>query len=205
MLVALGENDVKTVEDLAGCATDDLVGYTEGRGAEAVRQAASSTASSVSRQEAEAMIIAARVKAGWIEAPAEEPAEDGSRGRGDRGAAELSLRPAATGRPGRMSPQDTLLLAAAVFVVLVVLWFSINGARQRGLSEAVGCEGARRRSAAHADALARRRAVLIRVDDYGVTDAQPLEPRDRPFHREHRPARCCRPPRPACSGRARSS
>src|SRR3954471_13047767 len=29
MLVALGENDIKTVEDLAGCATDDLVGWTE--------------------------------------------------------------------------------------------------------------------------------------------------------------------------------
>ncbi len=28
MLVKLGENDVKTVEDLAGCATDDLVGWT---------------------------------------------------------------------------------------------------------------------------------------------------------------------------------
>src|SRR5450755_3499267 len=29
MLVKLGENDVKTVEDLAGCATDDLVGWTD--------------------------------------------------------------------------------------------------------------------------------------------------------------------------------
>src|ERR1700748_2700560 len=29
MLVALGENGVKTVEDLAGCATDDLTGWTE--------------------------------------------------------------------------------------------------------------------------------------------------------------------------------
>ena len=29
MLVKLGQNDVKTVEDLAGCATDDLVGWTE--------------------------------------------------------------------------------------------------------------------------------------------------------------------------------
>ena len=37
MLVAFGENDIKTVEDLAGCATDDLVGWTEGRGAEATR------------------------------------------------------------------------------------------------------------------------------------------------------------------------
>src|SRR5262249_44985260 len=29
MLVALGENGVKTLEDLAGCASDDLLGYTE--------------------------------------------------------------------------------------------------------------------------------------------------------------------------------
>ena len=29
MLVKLGENGVKTLEDLAGCATDDLVGWTE--------------------------------------------------------------------------------------------------------------------------------------------------------------------------------
>ena len=67
MLVALGENGVKTVEDLAGCATDDLVGWTERKGAEAIRTRASSTASSISREEAEAMIMAARVKAGWIE------------------------------------------------------------------------------------------------------------------------------------------
>ena len=29
MLVALGENGIKTVEDLAGCATDDLHGWVE--------------------------------------------------------------------------------------------------------------------------------------------------------------------------------
>src|SRR5262249_2433401 len=29
MLVALGENGIKTVEDLAGCATDDLYGWVE--------------------------------------------------------------------------------------------------------------------------------------------------------------------------------
>ena len=71
MMVALGENDVKSVEDLAGCATDDLVGYTEGRGAEAVHHKGYFDGFDVSRQEAEAMILAARVKAGWIEAPAE--------------------------------------------------------------------------------------------------------------------------------------
>ena len=71
MLVAFGENDVKTIEDLAGCATDDLVGWTEGRGAEAVRNKGILDGFEVSRAEAEAMIMAARVKAGWIEPPAE--------------------------------------------------------------------------------------------------------------------------------------
>ena len=39
MLVALGENDIKSVEDLAGCATDDLVGWTERKDGEAIRHA----------------------------------------------------------------------------------------------------------------------------------------------------------------------
>ncbi|GJE02115.1 transcription termination factor NusA [Methylobacterium isbiliense] len=76
MLVALGENEVRTIEDLAGCATDDLVGYTEGRGPEAVRHAGYLDGFDLSRAEAEAMIVAARVRAGWIEAPPEAPAED---------------------------------------------------------------------------------------------------------------------------------
>src|SRR5689334_6932504 len=37
MLVALGENDIKTIEDLAGCATDDLVGWTERKQGETVK------------------------------------------------------------------------------------------------------------------------------------------------------------------------
>ncbi len=74
MLVAFGENDVKSVEDLAGCATDDLVGYTEGRGPDAVRHAGFLDALGLSRQEAEAMIMAARLQLGWIEA-APEPEE----------------------------------------------------------------------------------------------------------------------------------
>jgi N utilization substance protein A len=71
MLVAFGENDVKTVEDLAGCATDDLVGWTEGRGAEAVRHKGILDGFDLSRTDAESLIMAARVKAGWIEAPTE--------------------------------------------------------------------------------------------------------------------------------------
>ncbi|MFN3687117.1 transcription termination factor NusA [Salinarimonas sp.] len=87
MLVALGENDVKSIEDLAGCATDDLVGYTEGRGAEAVRHKGYLDGFEISRAEAEAMIMDARVRAGWIEAPvvedaADEGYEDGVEGDG---------------------------------------------------------------------------------------------------------------------------
>ncbi|MGX7708893.1 transcription termination factor NusA [Methylobacterium sp. Gmos1] len=77
MMVALGENDVKNVEDLAGCATDDLVGYTEGRGPEAVRHAGYLDGFELSRTEAEAMIMAARVHAGWVEAPPPEEAQEG--------------------------------------------------------------------------------------------------------------------------------
>jgi N utilization substance protein A len=71
MLVAFGENDIRTVEDLAGCATDDLAGWTEGRGPEAVRYKGILDGFDLSRADVEALIMAARVKAGWIEAPAE--------------------------------------------------------------------------------------------------------------------------------------
>jgi N utilization substance protein A len=73
MMVALGENDVKNVEDLAGCATDDLVGWTERKDGESTRHSGYLDGFDLSRQEAEAIIMAARVHAGWIEAPAEEP------------------------------------------------------------------------------------------------------------------------------------
>ena len=67
MLVKLGENDVKTVEDLAGCATDDLVGWTERKeGSEPVKHAGYLDGLEVSREDAEALILQARVKAGWI-------------------------------------------------------------------------------------------------------------------------------------------
>ena len=36
MLVALGENNVKTVEDLADCATDDLAGWNERKDKETI-------------------------------------------------------------------------------------------------------------------------------------------------------------------------
>jgi N utilization substance protein A len=69
MLVAFGENGIKTVEDFAGCDTDELAGWTEGRGPEAVRHKGVLEDFGISRADAEGMIMAARVKAGWIEAP----------------------------------------------------------------------------------------------------------------------------------------
>jgi transcription termination/antitermination protein NusA len=66
MLVSFGENDIKTVEDLAGCATDDLAGWTERKDGEAVRRAGILDRFNLSREEAEAIIMQARVKAGWI-------------------------------------------------------------------------------------------------------------------------------------------
>jgi N utilization substance protein A len=78
ILVKLGENDVKTVEDLAGCATDDLVGWTERKeGSEPVKHAGFLDGIEMSREDAEALIMQARVKAGWItEADLVKPAEE---------------------------------------------------------------------------------------------------------------------------------
>lgn len=84
MLVALGENDVKTVEDLADCATDDLAGWTERQDKETTRHAGFLDGFGMTRAQCEDLILAARVKAGWIdeadllpEGP-EEAEEDGS-------------------------------------------------------------------------------------------------------------------------------
>ncbi len=66
MLVAFGENGVKTVEDLAGCATDDLVGWTERKDGEAKHEPGFLDGLDVSREDAEAMIMQARLKAGWV-------------------------------------------------------------------------------------------------------------------------------------------
>ncbi len=66
MLVALGENGVKTVEDLAGCATDDLTGWTERKDGESKHEPGYFDGLDVSREDAEALIMQARLKAGWV-------------------------------------------------------------------------------------------------------------------------------------------
>jgi N utilization substance protein A len=77
MLVKLGENGVKTMEDLAGCATDDLAGWTERKDGEAKHEAGFLDGFELSREECEAIIMQARLKAGWItEADLAPPAEE---------------------------------------------------------------------------------------------------------------------------------
>src|SRR5690606_19364696 len=66
MLVALGKDDVKTIEDLAGCAADDLTGWTERKNGETKRYEGTLSAFPLSREEAEAIVMAARLQAGWV-------------------------------------------------------------------------------------------------------------------------------------------
>jgi N utilization substance protein A len=66
MLVALGKNDIKTLEDFAGAVPDELTGWTERKDGEATRHPGALDGLDLSRADAEAMIMQARVKAGWI-------------------------------------------------------------------------------------------------------------------------------------------
>jgi transcription termination/antitermination protein NusA len=69
MLVAFGENDIKSVEDLAGATPDDLIGWTErkkDKDAEVIRHKGALEGFEVGRKEAEDMIMAARIAAGWV-------------------------------------------------------------------------------------------------------------------------------------------
>ena len=67
MRVALGENGIKTLEELAACAVDDLHGWVEPVGATSKIHAGVLDRFGLSREECGAMIIKARVKVGWID------------------------------------------------------------------------------------------------------------------------------------------
>jgi N utilization substance protein A len=66
MMVALGEDGIKTIEDFAGCAADDLVGWSERKNGETKKFEGLFSKLEVSRVEAEQMIVQARLSAGWI-------------------------------------------------------------------------------------------------------------------------------------------
>ena len=84
MMVALGEEGIKSVEDLAGCATDDLMGWNEQVNGERVHQKGALEGFDLTADDANALIMAARLQMGWItqadldaaNAPAEEEAGD---------------------------------------------------------------------------------------------------------------------------------
>jgi len=87
MAVKFGENDVKTVDDLAGLVTDDLRGWFENRNGERVREPGILEDFNLSADDAEMMIMRARVAAGWISeedlpqpAVEEVEADDGDEG-----------------------------------------------------------------------------------------------------------------------------
>ena len=66
MLVALGENEIKTMEDLAGCATDDLVGWDERVDGERKHMDGILESFKMDAETANTMIMSARLAAGWI-------------------------------------------------------------------------------------------------------------------------------------------
>ncbi|MBU1212698.1 MAG: transcription termination factor NusA [Alphaproteobacteria bacterium] len=104
MLVAFGRGGVKTVEDLADCATDDLIGWVErkkDKTSEPVRHPGILEGMDISRTEAENLIMSARFAAGWITeddlAPkpedGEEAGDDQEATGGDERAAEAGETP----------------------------------------------------------------------------------------------------------------
>lgn len=67
MAVKFGENDVFTVDDLAGMTPDDLRGWYETRDGERIREPGILDGFSLEAADAERMIMRARVAAGWID------------------------------------------------------------------------------------------------------------------------------------------
>jgi transcription termination/antitermination protein NusA len=76
LVVALGEAGVKTIEDLADCATDDLIGWNERKDGATTKHAGAFTGHDISSADAQSLIMAARVKLGWVEAEPEAPAAE---------------------------------------------------------------------------------------------------------------------------------
>lgn len=66
MAVIFGENDVMSVEDVAGLVPDDLTGYVEYKDGERVREPGLFEGMKFTTEEASDMIMRARVHAGWI-------------------------------------------------------------------------------------------------------------------------------------------
>ncbi len=74
----LSENGIKTVEDLAGCAIDDLHGWVEQTSGTTTRHLGALDGFGLSRDECGAIIMKARARVGWIdESSPAQPAKAG--------------------------------------------------------------------------------------------------------------------------------
>ena len=79
MIVSLGENDVKTLEDCAYCSSDDLLGWDEIVEGEKNREEGILEGFDISISQANDLIMSARVKLGII------PEEDDISGQNEEG------------------------------------------------------------------------------------------------------------------------
>jgi N utilization substance protein A len=66
VVVGVGVEGIRTIEDLAGCATDDLCGWIEDTSGTLTKYEGVLHRFNVSRGECDTMILYARIKAGWI-------------------------------------------------------------------------------------------------------------------------------------------
>ncbi|WP_354688091.1 transcription termination factor NusA [Candidatus Liberibacter africanus] len=65
--LALGENGIKTMEDLAGCSVDDLLGWIENKNGNIEKFDGLLSSLGLSKDQVESMILYARYRMGWIE------------------------------------------------------------------------------------------------------------------------------------------
>ena len=80
MAVKLGEKGVKTLEEFAGFVGDDLRGWFETKGGERVREPGVLEDFTLTPEQADALVLNARVAAGWIDplpVPEEPAAQEG--------------------------------------------------------------------------------------------------------------------------------
>ncbi|MES1199489.1 MAG: transcription termination factor NusA [Pseudomonadota bacterium] len=69
MLVTLGEKGVKLLDDFAGLVADDIRGYFEVKNGERVREPGVLESFQLTQEQADDLIMQARVAAGWIDPP----------------------------------------------------------------------------------------------------------------------------------------
>ncbi len=76
MIVKLGENDIKTLEDFAYCATDDLIGWYENIEGKKVHQTGILESFDLQHEEINTMIMQARIKLGIVSEDEVFPTQD---------------------------------------------------------------------------------------------------------------------------------